>query len=176
MALILNWIAESFLQKDKKRSVYLKYLRSQKFTKVFDKYTEFLEKYSQASEMFLYLQGIVKLCKLMKKLMVAERTDDWRGHLQSVQELLPVFRECDSLNYLRCGSWYLQKIWTLETEYQVFTKNLRKITLRWMFYCDFTTELTHPRKTMKTLSCRDLLGNVSKQFSQTVQKVTNSIS
>ena len=108
----------------------MKYLRSQKFTKVFDKYTEFLEKYSQASEMFLYLQGIVKLCKLMKKLMVAERTDDWRGHLQSVQELLPVYRECDSLNYLRCGSWYLQKIWTLETEYQVFTKNLRKITLR----------------------------------------------
>ena len=30
---------------------------------------------------------------------------------------MPVFRESDSINYLRYGSWYLEKMWLLPKEH-----------------------------------------------------------
>ena len=35
---------------------------------------------------------------------------DWEGHLQIVQNLLPVFRESGSINYLRHASLYVEKM------------------------------------------------------------------
>ena len=82
-----------------------------------------------------YLEGIVRLCKLMKNLVIAEKTGNWRGHLQSVQDLLPVFRGCDSLNYLRYGSWYLEKMRMLETECTDIHKELEKSHFVAQRYC-----------------------------------------
>ena len=49
--------------------------------------------------------GFLSLTNAMNRLIDADREGDWQGHLQTVQDLLPIFRECDSLNYLRYGSW-----------------------------------------------------------------------
>ena len=76
MDLHLNEFAESLLRKDKERNVHWKHLCSQKFTSIYEKYTRFSEKCSEASEMCHYLEGIVRLCKFMKKLVAAERTDN----------------------------------------------------------------------------------------------------
>ena len=53
----------------------------------------------------------------MRRLIAADQTGNWEAHLQTVQDLLPIFRECDSLNYLRYGSWYLEKTSMLQKEY-----------------------------------------------------------
>lgn len=47
--------------------------------------------------------------KTNKKKNFADRNGDWEGHLHSVQELKPVSRESDSINYLCYGSRYLEK-------------------------------------------------------------------
>ena len=62
----------------------------------------------------------------MKSLVAVERTGNWIGHLQSVQDLLPLFRECHSLNYLWYGFLYLEKIKMLETEYPDIHKEFKK--------------------------------------------------
>ena len=49
--------------------------------------------------------------------VAADRNRDWEGHLQPVQELLPVFCECDSINYFRYSSWHLEKMRKLPTEH-----------------------------------------------------------
>ena len=82
------------------------------------KNTEFLKKRSDASEMCHYLEGIFRLCNLMKNLMTAERTGNWRGHL--------AFGECDNLSNLRYGSLYLEKMQMPETGYPYIHKEFGK--------------------------------------------------
>lgn len=52
-----------------------------------------------------------------KNLITADRTGDWNMHVQSVKDLLPIFRAFDCINYLRNGSWYLEQINKLGTEH-----------------------------------------------------------
>ena len=82
------------------------------------KNTEFLKKRSNASEMCHHLEGIFRLCNLMKNLMAAERTSNWTGHL--------AFGECDNLNNLRYGSLYLEKMQMPETGYPYIHKEFGK--------------------------------------------------
>ena len=63
-----------------------------------DRFQEFSKSCVAKSSMCSYLEGFVTLTKLMNNLIEADRTGNWEGHLQCVQDLLPVFRECDSLN------------------------------------------------------------------------------
>ena len=44
---------------------------------------------------------VLQLVKLLIVLIAADRTGDWEGHLDAVENLLPIFRGCDSINYLR---------------------------------------------------------------------------
>ena len=92
MALLLNEFAESHLRKNKERSVHSKHLCSQTFTNMYEKFIEFSEKCSEASEIIDYLGGIVRLWKLMKNIMAAERTGYWRGHFHSALDLILFFR------------------------------------------------------------------------------------
>ena len=48
-------------------------------------------------------------------LVASDRDGDWESHIQAVQDLLPTFRECNSLT--RYGSFYLEKIRMLRFEY-----------------------------------------------------------
>ena len=47
------------------------------------------------------------MIKKLKILIASDRDGDWEGHLQAVQDLLPIFCESDSINDLRydLGTW-----------------------------------------------------------------------
>ena len=45
------------------------------------------------------------MMKKSKMLIASKRDGDWEGHFQAVQDLLPIFCESDSINYLHYGPW-----------------------------------------------------------------------
>ena len=49
-------------------------------------------------------------------LVAADHDSNWKLHVLVVEELMLVFLEFDSINYLRHASWYLHWIKALETE------------------------------------------------------------
>ena len=77
----------------------------------------FSEKCSEKSEVCRYWDGLINLSTLLKSLIPCDRNGESEGHLQTVQKLLPVFRESDSINYLRCVSFYVEKMRKLPIEY-----------------------------------------------------------
>ena len=62
------------------------------------------------SEMCQYWEGFLEIVSILKVLFAADREGNWQVDLQAMQNLLLVFRECDSINYLRYASWYAEKI------------------------------------------------------------------
>ena len=61
-------------------------------------------------EICKYWEAILKNIRFLKDLIAADWTGSWDAHLQAVQNLLPLFRESDSINYLRYGSLYLEQM------------------------------------------------------------------
>ena len=79
-------------------------------------FVSFSEKCSEKSEVCRYWDGLINLSTLLKSLIACDRNGDWEGHLKTVQKLLPVFRESDSINYLRYASFYVEKMRKLPIE------------------------------------------------------------
>ena len=77
----------------------------------------FSKRYSERSEICIRWDGILTLTDLLKGLVSAEREENWEGHLQVIQRLFPVFLISGSINYLRNGFWYLEKMRKLPHEY-----------------------------------------------------------
>ena len=50
---------------------------------------------------------------LRKILIASDQNRDWEGHAQTIQDNLPIVSECDSINYFRYASWYLENIESL---------------------------------------------------------------
>ena len=73
-------------------------------------FVSFSEKCSEESEVCRYWDSLINLLTLLKSLIACDRNEDWEGHLQTVQKLLPVFRVSDSVNYLRYASFYVGKM------------------------------------------------------------------
>ena len=71
-------------------------------------FKEFSKQACENSDMCLYLEGLIENITHLKALIAADREGDWEGHLLAVQNLLPIFRECDSINYLRYATLYLE--------------------------------------------------------------------
>ena len=82
-----------------------------------DDFHEFSKMCAARSEVCRYWDGFLDILKIIQGLVAADREGDWDAHLSSVQKLLPVFRECDNINYLRYASWYLEKMRKLPTEH-----------------------------------------------------------
>ena len=82
--------------------------------------TEQFESFSKAcaeqSEMCKYWDGVVVLKSMLHNLIAADGEGDWEGHLQAVQDLLPVFHESDCTNYSRYATWYIEKMRKLKHE------------------------------------------------------------
>ena len=57
----------------------------------------------ESSELCRYWNSLQTSIRYLKDLITADRNGDWENHLLSVQKLLPIFAECDSINYLRYG-------------------------------------------------------------------------
>ena len=56
-----------------------------------------------SSQVCQYFENFVNMVKLLKQPISADRSGGWKGHLQAVQNILPIFRAFDSINYLRYG-------------------------------------------------------------------------
>ena len=71
-------------------------------------YKEFTDRSAAASEIVRYLETLLKLVNLLKNLISADREGNWKGHLQAIQDMIPVFCQTGSVNYQRYCSLYLE--------------------------------------------------------------------
>ena len=81
---------------------------------------------SDTSSMCKYWNGFVDNVNCIKTLIAADRTGDWEGHVDAVENLLPIFRGCDSINCLCYATFYLETMHRLPTDhpaiYEMFMK------------------------------------------------------
>ena len=78
---------------------------------------KFLQNVNKNSELCRYLNGINKIVSIIRNLVASDRERNWHGHLQALQDFLPIFREAECINYLRYASFYLEKMRMLPTEH-----------------------------------------------------------
>ena len=88
-----------------------------KSTKLKEDLQEFSKQSSESSDMCRYWEGLLRNVNHLMALIAADRDGDWEGHLMAVQNLLPIYRECDSINYLRYASLYLETMRKLPQEH-----------------------------------------------------------
>ena len=93
---------------------------------LYKEYMKFCNTAGENSELCSYWNILASSIENLKKLIAADHDGDWHGHLRAVTSLLPLFAECDSINYLRYGSLYLECMRKLpETHPQVYEQLLR---------------------------------------------------
>ena len=63
---------------------------------------------SESSSQCKYWFNFLKIMNLIRNFIRSERDGDFLLNMKTIQDLLPVFLGCDSLNYLRYGSFYLE--------------------------------------------------------------------
>lgn len=71
---------------------------------------------SEKFDMCKYVLQGLKLVNLVELLVTTDVNDNWILHVTAVEELMLVFFEFDSINYLRHPSWYLRRIKVLESK------------------------------------------------------------
>ena len=72
---------------------------------------------SQKSAMCKYVLKALKLINLVEMLVAADRDGKWKLHLAVVEELMQVFLEFNSINYIRHAPWYLERINAIKNPY-----------------------------------------------------------
>ena len=80
-------------------------------------YREFTDRSVAASEMVRHLETLPKLVNILKHLISADREGNWKGHLQAIQDMIPVFCQNGSVNYQRYCSLYLEMMRQLPEEH-----------------------------------------------------------
>ena len=58
-----------------------------------EEFDKFLQNVNKNPKLCRYLNGINKIVSIIKKLVASDREGNWHGHLQAVQDMLPIFRE-----------------------------------------------------------------------------------
>ena len=79
-------------------------------------FESFLEEREAKSEVCQYLAVFQKIFKCIKNLVVADRDGNWFLHVDGVRLAMPIFRGFNAINYIRYGSFYLEKIQALQLE------------------------------------------------------------
>ena len=69
---------------------------------------------SKLCQYFGIFQKLVILCKHM---IAADRDGDWNFYVGTVDNGMDIFQEFGAINYLRYGSYYLEKIKVLKIEH-----------------------------------------------------------
>ena len=113
----LDSLMNALHNKEKKQCAALYTNVSSNLQQLLNDFEKFSQMCTDRSEVCQYWDGIINLTHLLQNLISADREGDWDAHLQAVQDLLPVFRECDNINYLRYASWYLEKMRKLPSEH-----------------------------------------------------------
>ena len=80
-------------------------------------YKEFTDRSAAASEMVRYLETLLKLVNIFKIFISAEKEGNWKGHLQAIQDMIPVFCPTGSVSYQRYCSVYLEMMRQLPEEH-----------------------------------------------------------
>ena len=62
----------------------------------------------------------------IKALIAADWTGDLEGHLDAVENLLPIFHGCNSINYLHYVTFYLESMCRLPTDHPAIYKTFMK--------------------------------------------------
>ncbi len=77
----------------------------------------FFHECQSKSELCQYLSVFQQIVSVIKQLIAADRDGNWPLHVGTVRSAMPILREFDAINYLRYGSWYLERIQVLEKEH-----------------------------------------------------------
>ena len=77
----------------------------------------FTEECKNISQIFHYFEYFLYMMSLLKQLIATDRNGNWENDLQTVQSILPIFSEFDSINYFRYGSFYLEQMRILPQDY-----------------------------------------------------------
>ena len=93
-------------------------------SKLEEYFEHFLAECSEKSELCRYLQIFQENnARVIKHLVSSDREGNFPLHIAAVRESLPVFLENDCINYLRCGSFYLETTQVLEANHpQIFRR------------------------------------------------------
>ena len=54
-------------------------------------YKEFRDRSAAVSGMVRYLETLLKIVNILKNLISADREENWKDHLQAIQDIRPVF-------------------------------------------------------------------------------------
>ena len=85
--------------------------------RLIEQYNKFSMLCKERSQLCKYWDGIITSSNMLKNLVSADKEGNWERHLEAVQDLLLIFCESNSINYLRYSSWYLEKMRQLPDEY-----------------------------------------------------------
>ncbi len=123
---ILMELKEAVCKKNHKKSRQkLKEFEQCNRTLLYD-FENFRKKRMEHSETFAYWDGFIQLVQRLKNLIRADREGNFVLHLDTVQDILPLFALFDCINYLRWCSIYLEDMRRLQKEspdvYAEFTK------------------------------------------------------
>ena len=86
----------------------------QKIEKLQRDFDVFKQEAEEKSELCRYIGQWLKIVAVIKNAVAAEREGNWNLHVSVVEDSMAVFAELDCGNYLRYGSWYCERIKTLE--------------------------------------------------------------
>ena len=94
-------------------------------------YKEFTDRSAAASEMVNIIEkrSLLKLVNILKNLISADKEGNWKGHLQAIQNMIPVFCRTGSVNYQLYFSLYLELMQQLPEEHPSICKSLWKESL-----------------------------------------------
>lgn len=77
-------------------------------------FREFEKECDGKSELCRFFGVWLQMVSIVKSTVVADREGNWNLHAATVEDSIPIFAECDCINYLRHGSWYLEQIKVLK--------------------------------------------------------------
>ena len=74
----------------------------------------FLRQCEAKSEGCKFFGVWLQMVAVIKNAVASDREGNWSLYVATIRDSLPIFAELDCINYLRYGSWYLEKIAALE--------------------------------------------------------------
>ena len=64
-----------------------------------------LRRCEEKTELCHFFRFWLELVAIIKNAVVSEREENWNRHVASIEDSMP---ECECINYLLYGSWYLE--------------------------------------------------------------------
>jgi hypothetical protein len=81
---------------------------------LYQDFRDFEKECEAKSELCQFFGVWLQLVAVIKNAVVSDREGNWNLLVATVEDSMPIFAECDCINYLRYGSWYLEQIKVLE--------------------------------------------------------------